>query len=37
MSLRMNLYGWSFGDFKKVLGSGDVKLLETASATRRVL
>lgn len=33
MSLRMNLYGWSFADFKKVLGSGDTALLETASAT----
>ncbi len=31
MSIRMNIYGWSFADFKAVLGSGDTAVLERAN------
>jgi hypothetical protein len=31
MSIRMNIYGWSFDDFKAVLGSGDTAVLERAN------
>jgi hypothetical protein len=32
MSLRMNLYGWSFGAFRKTIGGGDEAVLEKATA-----
>src|SRR5215469_6663797 len=32
MSLRMNLYGWSFTAFRNTIGSGDEALLQKATA-----
>ncbi len=32
MSLRMNLYGWAFEEFRQILGSGNAEVLDRASS-----